>query len=151
VLFCWVGYTNRQTNIQTYILPHMKTTNMGLVQATMKELLNQRLEHFFSAIDADPDDLPPNRRCGTVTTLTGYTEWLCSAEFPITIGWDWHVLAAAHGIHWKRKELPRTNIQLLNEDGDALAWDDSLLVLSTWVDAQAWQKDVVQAVSAGQT
>lgn len=128
----------------------MKITDMGLVQATMQELLNLRLEHFFSALDAGPEDLPPKRRCGTSTTVTGYTEWLCSAEFPITIGWDWHVLTTEHSIHWQREELPRTNIQLLHEDGQALVWEDSLRVLATWVDAQAWQKDVVQAVSAEQ-
>ncbi len=32
----------------------MKITDMGLVQATMQELLDLRLEHFFSAVDADP-------------------------------------------------------------------------------------------------
>lgn len=127
----------------------MKITDMGLVQATMQELLNLRLEHFFSAVDSGPEDLPPNQRCGTVTTITGYTEWLCSTEFPITIGWDWHVLTTEHRAHWQREELLRTNIQLLNEDGQALAWDDSLRVLATWVDAQTWQKDVVLAVSAG--
>jgi hypothetical protein len=129
----------------------MKITDMGLVQATMQELLNLRLEHFFSAVDAGPEHLPPNQRCGTVTTVTGYTEWLCSEEFPITIGWDWHVLTTEHSIRWQREELPRTNLQLLNEEGQVLAWDDSLRVLATWVDAQAWQKDVLQAVSTGQT
>lgn len=128
----------------------MKITDMGLVQATMQELLDLHLEHFFSAVDADPADLPPEQRCGTSTVLTGYTEWLCRAEFPVTIGWDWQVLTTEHSVHWQREKLPRTNIQLLNEDGHALAWEDSLRVLATWVDAQAWQKDVVQAVSARQ-
>jgi hypothetical protein len=129
----------------------MKITDMGLVQATMQELLDLRLEHFFSAVDAEPTGLSVAQRCGTPTTVTGYTEWLCSAEFPITIGWDWHVLTTEHSIHWQREELPRTNLQLLNEEGQVLAWDDSLRVLATWVDAQAWQKDVLKAVSTGQT
>lgn len=128
----------------------MKITDMGLVQATMQELLNLRLEHFFSAVDAHPEDAPPEQRCGTATTVTGYTEWLCSAEFPITIGWDWQVVTMEHSVYWQRQELPRTNIQLLLEDGQALPWADSLRVLATWVDAQAWQKDVVQAISTGQ-
>lgn len=122
---------------------------MGLVQANLQELLNLRLEHYFSAVDADPEDLPPKRRCGTVSPISGYTEWLCCAEFPITIGWDWHVLTKEHRAHWQREELPRTNIQLLHEDGQALVWEDSLRVLATWIDAHEWQKYVVQAVSAG--
>ena len=125
----------------------MKITDMGLVQASMQELLNLHMGHFFSAVDSEPMTLSPEQRCGTHTTVTGYTEWLCSAEFPITIGWDWQVMMSARSVHWQRQELPRTNIQLLNEDGQVLAWEDSLRVLATWVDAQAWQKEVVHAVS----
>lgn len=128
----------------------MQITDMGLVQATMQELLNLRMEHFFSAVDAGPEDVPATQRCGTATTVMGYTEWLCTAEFPITIGWDWHVLTTLHSVRWYRDDLPRTNIQVLHEDGQALPWECSLRVLSTWVDALGWQKDVVQAVSTGQ-
>ena len=123
---------------------------MGLVQVTMQELLDLRLEHFFSAMDTDPADLSPEQRCGTYTVLTGYTEWLCSAKFTITIGWDWQVLTIEQSVHWKREQLPRTNIQLLNEDGQALAWEDSLRVLATWVDSQIWKNDTLQAVSVRQ-
>lgn len=129
----------------------MNITDMGLVQATAQELLAMRLEHFYSALDTDPVETPPKQRCGTVTTVTGYTEWLCRAAFPITIGWDWQVLTTKHNVHWQREELPRTNIQLLSENGQALPGEDSLRVLATWVDAQAWQRDVERALSAGQT
>lgn len=60
----------------------MKITDMGLVQATMQELFDLRLEHCFSNVDPDPAYLPPEHRCGTSTILTGYTEWCCHAEFP---------------------------------------------------------------------
>lgn len=52
----------------------MKITDMGLVQATMKDLFDLRLEQFFAAVDSGPEDLSPNQRCGTVMTVKGYTE-----------------------------------------------------------------------------
>lgn len=126
----------------------MNITDMGLVQATVQELLNLGLTHFFSAVDIDPTDLSTEQRCGTVTVISGYTEWMGSTKYPITIGWDWCILANGQAIRWQREDLPRTNIQLMNENGRALAWEDNLRVLATWVDSQFWQKDVARAVSA---
>ena len=39
-------------------------------------------------------------------------------------------------------------IQLVNEKGHPLPWEDNLRVLATWVDAQTWQHAVANAVSA---
>lgn len=124
----------------------MEITDTGLVLATIHELLELRLVHFISAVDVDPTELPVEHRCGTPTTVTGYTEWVSHAEFPITVGWDWSMLMRGRSVHWQREELPRTNVQLLSEDGHALAWEASLRVLATWVDAQTWQKEVAMAV-----
>lgn len=125
----------------------MNMNNMGLVQATLEELLNLSMQHFFSAVDLELSDLSINQRCGTVTVLTGYTEWMARAELLITIGWDWCVMAREQGIFWQRDELPRTNIQLLNKYGQAIVWEDNLRILATWVDSHIWQTDVVRAVS----
>lgn len=141
------------------ILPDMKLTGMGQVQVNVQELLALRLKHLFSAADPAPTDAPTEQRCGTATTLCGFTEWLGDTVLPISIGWDWCIdiqpfrnLSEPHqpAAHWHRDDLPRTNIQLLDEHGHALAWDDNLRVLATWVDAQAWQHEVANAVSAAQ-
>jgi Domain of unknown function (DUF4902) len=125
----------------------MKITHKGLVLASINELLELRLEHLMSAVDHDPADFPVEHRCGTHTTVTGYTEWLCRAEFPITIGWDWAVFVREGIVHLQREEIPRTNILLLNKDGHALDCEKSLCLLATWVDAQPWQMHVAMAVS----
>jgi hypothetical protein len=88
--------------------------------------------NIFSAVDADPTGLSVEQLCGTPTTVTCHTAWLCSAEFHITIGWDWHVLTTERSVNWQREELPRINIQLLSEEGHALEWEDSLRVMATW-------------------
>jgi hypothetical protein len=121
--------------------------HMGLVQATLEELLNLGMQHFFSAVDMELFDLPIHQRCGTVTVLSGYTEWMASAEHLMTIGWDWCVLAKEHGMAWQRDELPRTNIQLLNQYGQAIVWEDNLRILAAWIDSHIWQNEVVRAVS----
>ena len=135
----------------------MKLTNMGQVQVTAQELVALRLKHLFSATDTAPTDLPAERRCGAATTLTGYTEWLGDADVPISIGWDWCIgiqptrtssVSSEQAAYWQRYDLPHTNIQLLDEHGHALTWEDNLRVLASWVDAQDWQTYVAKAVSA---
>jgi Domain of unknown function (DUF4902) len=131
----------------------MNLTEMGQVQTTVQELLTLRVKHLFSAADPDATGTPPTQRCGTATTLSGYTEWVGDTKLPISIGWDWSIIphhTATHGTHWQRNDLPRTNIQLLNEHGQTLAWEDNLRVLATWVDARAWQMEVALAVGCNQ-
>jgi hypothetical protein len=48
----------------------------------------------------------------------------------------------AQAANWLRKDLPSTNIQVVDEHGCALVWQDDLRVLATWVDAQARQSEV---------
>ena len=135
----------------------MNLVAMGQVQVSVKELLALRLKHLFSATDTEPTDIPTERRCGSATTLTGYTEWLGDAEVPISIGWDWCICIrptrlsgepSEQAAYWQLNDLPYTNIQLLDEHGRALAWHDNLRVLATWVDARDWQTSVAKAVSA---
>ena len=135
----------------------MNLTAMGQVQVSVKELLALRLKHLFSAVDIKPADALGKQRCGSITTISGYTEWLGDADLPISIGWDWCIgiqlfsmrcEPPAQAAHWLRDDLPRTNIQVVDEHGCALAWEDNLRVLATWVDAQAWQSDVAKAVVA---
>lgn len=130
------------------ILRTMNITNMGQVQASVRELLALRLKHLHSAVDPEPSGTPPQQRCGTATTLSGYTEWVGDTHLPISLGWDWCIQAHAHRAQWQRDELPRTNIQLVNEKGQPLHWEDNLRVLATWVDAQDWQHAVANAVNA---
>lgn len=126
----------------------MNITDMGLVQASMQELLALRLKHFHSAADPEAGHTPPQQRCGTATTLSGYTEWVGDTHLPISLGWDWRIEARDNTARWQRDELPRTNIQLVNEQGHPLPWDDNLRVLANWVDAQDWHHTVANAVGA---
>ncbi len=125
----------------------MKLTDMGLVQTTVRELLALRLKHFFSAVDADVSSMPYERRCGTLTTVSGFTEWQGCSAFPISLGWDWQIITIDRSVIWVRGEMPRANIQLYCDGGFALSPDDNLTVLASWIDAQAWQRDVARAVS----
>jgi len=128
---------------------------MGQVQLNVQELMELRLEHLHSAADPDPNQADALRRCGTATTLRGYTEWLGVAHVPISIGWDWCVytattLGAPKGQPhcWQRDDWPRTNMQLHDEHGHPLPWRHNLCVLATWVDAQDWQAEVTHALCA---
>lgn len=126
----------------------MHLTKSGQIQVTVQELLELHLTHLYSALDTDSSNLPQAQRCGTATTLSGYTEWLGADELPVSLGWDWCITAIHHQAHWQREALPRSNIQLLNENGQALTWEDNLRVLATWLDTQSWQREVALAINA---
>jgi hypothetical protein len=129
----------------------MKITDVGQVQVSVQELLAFRLRHFCSVVDLELSDKLPSQLCGSVTTLCGYTEWVGDSDQPISIGWDWSIRAHAHTIYWFRDDLPRTNIQVLNQQGHPLDWYDNLSVLATWVDAQDWGMHVAQRVGCSDT
>jgi hypothetical protein len=136
----------------------MQITNMGQVRLSVQELLALRLEHLHSEAEPVPSQgHHALRQCGTTTTLRGYTEWQGVTKLPISIGWDWCIhtpttlgLESPKGQPhcWQRDDWPRTNIQLLDEHGQPLPWQLNLSVLATWVDAQAWQTEVAQALGA---
>ncbi|WP_341686311.1 DUF4902 domain-containing protein [Limnohabitans sp.] len=125
----------------------MNITDQGLVQVRIHDLLKLRISHFYSAADAECAPEVHVRRCGSVTTMSGFTEWIGPSLASASIGWDWLISVHPHTVQWQRVNLPRTNIQLLNLQGVPLSWAENLHVLATWVDAQCWIDSVAQNIS----
>lgn len=124
----------------------MKITEMGVVQATLQELDALQLEHLWSVLDTEPWAGSPTQRCGRPTRVWGYTEWRAHADLPISMGWDWQIQTHNKKVCWLRDEWPRTNIQLLDGQGQVLNWQDNLQTLAVWIDRLGWQRQVKKAL-----
>lgn len=115
----------------------------GMIRLTVDQLLSTPLEHLVSGVDMES----PVPACGTVTSLSGYTEWISTKTPLISIGWDWCLQVSLTGVRWTRVGLPRSNLLLTRDSGDDTTWHSNLEILGTIVDALAW-REVLPAVVA---
>jgi hypothetical protein len=123
----------------------MKVCDDGFVRITLDALLSMPLRHFLSGIDGA--DVASVARCGTVTDVSGYTEWLSDSACTLVMGWDWTVDIAWGAPRWLRIGPPRTNIMLVDDANRDLGWRRNSEVLSSVVDAMNWQPDTQEAVA----
>lgn len=118
----------------------------GLIRLTVDQLLSTPLEHLVSGVD--PDHCASLGACGTLTSLSGYTEWVSAQDPTISIGWDWRLQTLAAGARWIRVGLPRSNLMLTVDTGADNSWHGNLEILGTVVDALAWREVLPQIVAA---
>lgn len=120
-------------------------TSDGLLSLRQQDLSEITLFHIISGIDDEiHDEVAP--RCGTGTTLSGYTEWSSEQEPRLSLGWDWQLRAGAASPKVVRLGLPRTNVLVLSQEQAPLPWDESLQVLATFIDAMDWNTSAFKAV-----
>jgi hypothetical protein len=117
----------------------------GLVRLTLNELLSTPMVHLISGVDQEvPGQHPP---CGTVISLTGYTEWRSVAEPAIVMGWDWMSVCEQGRLRLARVGLPRCNIMLIDHTCEDLDWNRQLEILGTVIDAMDWGRETQATVS----
>ncbi|MEK8034742.1 DUF4902 domain-containing protein [Ideonella sp. DXS29W] len=122
----------------------MRVSGEGLIRLCIDELLSIPLRHCFSGVDEACADSVSG--CGRIATISGYTEWTSSAAPSLSFGWDWQLDVHDGGIRWRRIDVPRTNVLLVDSRGRDLDWGRSLSYLSTVVDSLPWVKSVAQCV-----
>ena len=125
----------------------MEVTIPLKVCVTLGELLALRMRHLFSAADPEARRNDTGSLCGTGTLLSGYTAWESTCDLPVTIGWDWRIHPRQQGALWLREGLPRTNIQVMNREGQPLSPADNSRVLATWIDSLSWSDEVARAIA----
>lgn len=117
----------------------------GLVRLTLDEVLSTPLQHLISGVDPEEDAC--DERCGRVTSVTGYTEWLSDSSPAIVIGWDWQSVLKQGRPHLARVGAPRCNIMLVDHTAHDLDWDKHLDILGTVIDAMAWEDQTQATIS----
>ena len=115
-----------------------------MIRLTVDQLLSTPLEHLVSGVDME--SIAP--ACGTLTSLSGYTEWISTKAPMISIGWDWCLKVSVTEVRWIRVGLPRSNLLLTHDTGRDTTWQGNLEILGTIVDALAWREVLPTAVAS---
>ena len=119
----------------------MKLTENGLVLVAVADFMQISFNHLLTALDEEPRDQQSD--CGRVAHITGYTEWLSDGYPQLTVGWDWILDERGQGHAPNRLGPPRTNVKLIDLDGQVLPWDANLQKLGQLIDAHLpWQQTV---------
>ena len=126
----------------------MQLSSDGLIRLTVDQLLSTPLVHLVSGVDMETMGPGPAPACGTLTSLSGYTEWISSRAPVISIGWDWCLQISVTGVLWVRVGLPRSNLLLMHDTGRDTTWQGNLEILGTVVDALAWREVVPNVVAS---
>lgn len=118
-------------------------TDDGRIGLTIERLLSVQLTHLMSGLDEDINDCAR----GESVVWAGYTEWIGEvANTRISLGWNIELGVQVGQGEWSRSGCPRSNICLLEAEGDAYSWEKNLVVLGTVVDALGWQQTVARAI-----
>lgn len=120
----------------------MQISPEGLIRLTYEALAAAPLSHLISGVDTDCSE----DACGRPTEITGFTEWITHTTPAITIGWDWKIEFKGRQTHYARLGQPRSNIMLINEQGQDHDWNQNLNRLGQYVDSVPWSATVDQAV-----
>lgn len=117
----------------------------GYVRTTLEHLKTLTVAHLVSGLDEDSPLLSADG--ATSTAITGYAEFVNEGPPALTIGWDWQMTVADGTIRLNRVGEPRSNIMLQSDDGVDLGPHASAVLLQSFVDAFAWQADVIDYVN----
>jgi hypothetical protein len=112
----------------------------GFLRMTLEDVLSLPFTHLASGVDEISDD--GVERCGSCTTISGYTEWVARTSPPVSVGWDWIVDAG----RWMRAGPPRSNVLLVDPIARPYDWARNEAILGTVVDAIPWQEQAREAV-----
>ena len=124
--------------------PFPRIADDGFVRMTLDAILTMRLEHLLSGVDRD--DGEDRSKCGSLTAISGFSEWTSEASPYLSLGWDWR-LSWEHGlIGLVRVGPPRSNIMLIDGHGIDYGWQRNFEVLGTVVDALPWRSDMDAAL-----
>ncbi|HEX5357100.1 MAG TPA: DUF4902 domain-containing protein [Aquabacterium sp.] len=114
----------------------------GFVRLSLDEMLSMRLQHLLCGIDGDV-----TTRCGTVTSISGYTEWVGITDPQVSLGWDWRLETINGVVRYVRVGLPRSNVMLIDERHLDYGWQRNFQTLATVVDALQWRDKVTHLIS----
>ena len=121
----------------------MKRQDDGWFRMALRVARSIRWVHLISGLDEVDPEQP---RCGSQTTISGYTEWLGGSHLEVTLGWDWTVDMAGVVPELRRSGGPRSNLLLTDPAGRDFDWHRNLATLARLVDALQWEGEARSAI-----
>lgn len=123
----------------------MQISSDGYIRLTRQQLDEITLTHLTTGLDEDGPDLATAG--AAPTAIAGYTEWL-SSPAGITIGWDWKMDVVDRKVVLRRVDTPRSNVLLLDDDGNDLTPAASQQGLAAFVDRIDWQAEAIACLNS---
>lgn len=114
----------------------------GYIRITRSALAQVQLTHFFSAEErADCIAAPTN-----APTHFGYTEWVSQDQPTVSLGWDWSLTWIDHQPYCRTLLVPRSNIMLINDQGDDLGRAYTADALLSYISGLPWDSFIINTV-----
>lgn len=124
----------------------LQVSQDGYVRMPLSLFMELPLVHFLSGLNDEP--IRQAVEGGTEASISGYSEWL-SDTFPrITVGWDWHLDLTTGIPRYLRDGWPRSNIMLIDADGQDLGDEATATSIAFWIDQAGWNNDVGKYITA---
>lgn len=122
----------------------------GYIRLWFGTLERLALKHLCSGRDADLA-LGSDTPAAAPAAVSGYTEWVSEGKPAISVGWDWQALPGTQRPVCVRAGLPRSNVMLVDAQGNDMGPDATSMFLAQWLDRHAaraldrpWQTAVAQ-------
>lgn len=112
----------------------------GFLRVALESVLSSRFVHLMSDVDLH---VPNHANLARCVWASGYSEWQSLDARPISVGWDWCVVADRNGkLALERDGALRSNVMLVDRCGRDFGWLESLEVLETVIDVLPWREQV---------
>ena len=109
----------------------------GYVRLTPECFVQVRLVHLHSGVD---EDRPlASAEGATLSSITGYTEWVSATQPAITVGWDWQMTARDGQIWFIPVGYPRSNLMFVDKHGNDRGPRATEALLRSWIKSFEWQ------------
>lgn len=119
-------------------------SDTGYIRLSVPELRKVSLLHLISGMDEDGHG---QDHAGAVpTAITGYTEWVSRDCPPITVGWDWEMLAQHTSVRLRRVSSASSNVMLQNVEQVDLGPAKTALLLEDFIDGIEWQSETLEHI-----
>lgn len=114
------------------------------VRVSLSELMRTTPTHLLSAFDEDPDDL----QTAAEQLQHGYTEWSAPGPRTLSFGWDWRWEPQQGRLMADWANL-RTNLRLLDEQGQEMNIESTLVCVERWMEQAQWAQITQLALGLG--
>lgn len=103
------------------------------------------LRHVQSELELTNEASPSHESEGaSASVLCGCSEWVTESDPPITAGWDWAVTASGDVL--LNRHSVRTNLMLVDENGNDLGHVVSIAAVVRRIEQLPWQHSALSAL-----
>ena len=116
----------------------------GYVRLTFESFLEFKMVHLYSGMDEENKKF--DNAAASLSSITGYTEWVCYSTPAITIGWNWKMTAIQGKANLVHSGEPGSNLMFVCQQGNDVGADETRQLLINWIKAFGWQTETLKAV-----